>query len=162
MRGRGNPVIFKSSELVRVGLRKRKRSDGLWLPLFVFVDNALLTYQERLISEGLSVAVFPYAMASSVAVSNENSDYREMQSQVLYPHNEGRIAGAIVFRIGSREADGSDFYVGLDSNFSHSFLTSGCRSFGQRFAMAGLASGGYRCAIYVVLHVGSLPYPPLR
>ena len=52
MRGRGNPFIFKSSELVRVGLRKRKRSDGLWLPLFVSVDNALLTHRERLSSEG--------------------------------------------------------------------------------------------------------------
>ena len=52
MRGRGNPVIFKGSELVRVGLRKRKRSDGLWLPSFVSVDNALLTHRERLSSEG--------------------------------------------------------------------------------------------------------------
>ena len=62
-----------------------------------------------------------------------------------------RVAEAIASKIGSRGSGGSGSHVGLGRKFSHSFLNTGCRSFGQRFAMAGLASGGYRCAIDVVV-----------
>ena len=69
---------------------------------------------------------------------------------------------AITHQICPREPPRPHADPGLVIKFPSSFLTPGCRSFGKRFAMVGLASGGNHSAIHVVQHVGVVSHSPLR